>query len=182
MSYSVCVTCFHLTDLTKNSSQRCLCPTEIHVERNGVDCPTGFHLCDVCARGTAGGTSRWSWNACKCCIGVNVNTQKQLGFSLPLGRHSIMNGVSVPISAVGDELAESTEALIAFVAKSVAISDWGLLQARELFESVPEWAKETHIPIAVWQKKFKASKEKSLAAFQNYYGVNELSDLLKKID
>ena len=93
-----------------------------------------------------------------------------------------MNGVSVPISAVGDELAESTEALIAFVAKSVAISDWGLLQARELFESVPEWAKETHIPIAVWQKKFKVSKEKSLAAFQNYYGVNDLSDLLKKID
>jgi hypothetical protein len=111
---------------------------------------------------------------------VNANTQKQLGFSLPLGRHSIMNGVSVPVSAVGDELAAGADALVAFIARSVAISDWGLLQARELYESVPEWAKETHVPIALWQKKFKASKEKSLGAFQNYYGVNDLSDLLKK--
>lgn len=182
MSFSVCTTCFNLTDLTKRSSQRCLCPTEEHVERNGVDCPTGFHLCDLCARAEAGGTSRWSWNACKCCLNVNVSTQKSLGFSLPLGRHSIMNGFSVPISAVSDELAEGVDALLAFVKKSVAISDWGLLQARELFESVPEWAKEEHIALEVWQKKFKASKEKSLRALENYYGVNDLSDLLKKVD
>lgn len=181
MSYSVCTNCFHLTDLTKKSSQRCLCPTEIHVERNGVDCPTGFHLCDVCARGTAGGTSRWSWNACKSCLNVNAATQKHYGFSLPLGRHSIMNGFSVPVSAVGEELAVGAEVLLTFITKTVALSDWGSLQARELFESVPEWAKETHIPIAVWQKKFKTSKEQSLAAFQKYYGVKRLSDLLKKV-
>ena len=93
-----------------------------------------------------------------------------------------MNGFSVPISAVSDELAEGVDALLAFVKKSVAISDWGLLQARELFESTPEWAEETHIPIAAWQKKFKASKEKSLRALENYYGVNDLSDLLKKVN
>ena len=181
MSYSVCTTCFRLTDLTKQSSQRCLCPTEVHVERNGVDCPTGFHLCDLCARAEAGGTGRFSWNACKCCLSVNANTQKRLGFSLPLGRHSIMNGFSVPVSAVGDELAAGADALVAFIAKSVAISDWGLLQARELFESVPEWAKEDHIPLEIWEKKFKASKEKSLVALQNYYGVKKLTDLLKKV-
>jgi hypothetical protein len=105
-----------------------------------------------------------------------------LGFSLPLGRHSIMNGFSVPVSAVGDELAAGAEALVAFIAKSVAISDWGSLQARELFESVPEWAKEDHISLEVWQKKFPASKEKSLAALRNYYGVKDLSDLLKKVE
>jgi hypothetical protein len=93
-----------------------------------------------------------------------------------------MNGVSVPLSAVGDELAADVDALLAFVSKSLAISDWGLLQARELFESVPEWAKETHIPIAAWQKKFKASKEKSLAALRDYYGTKDLGDLLKKIE
>ena len=182
MTFSVCVACFHLTDLTQKSSQRCMCATEVHVERNGVDCPTGFLLCFVCARTQAGGTSRWSWNACNCCLSVNSSNQKHLGFSLPLGRHSIMNGVSVPLSAVGDELAAGVDALLAFVSKSLAISDWGLLQARELFESVPEWAKETHIPIEVWQKKFKASKEKSLAALRDYYGTKDLGDLLKKID
>lgn len=180
MSYSVCTTCFHLTDLTQQSSQRCLCPTEVHVGRNGVDCPTGFHLCDVCGRAGAGGTSRWSWNACIHCRNVNAITQKQLGFSLLLGRHSVMNGVSVPVSAVDNDLAEGAEALVAFIGKSVAISDWGLLQARELFESVPQWAKEDHISLEVWQKKLPASKEKSLVAFQNYYGVKHLSDLLKK--
>jgi len=182
MSFSVCTTCFRLTDLTKQSSQRCLCPTEEHPASDGVDCPTGFHLCDLCARAAAGGTGRFSWNACKCCLNVNANTQKSLGFSLPLGRHSIMNGFSVPVSAVGDELAAGAEALVAFIAKSVAISDWGLLQARELFESVPEWAKEDHISLEVWQKKFPASKEKSLAALRNYYGVKDLSELLKKVD
>ena len=101
---------------------------------------------------------------------------------MPLGRHSIMNGFSVPLSAVGDELAAGAGVLLAFVNKSVAISDWGLLQARELFESVPEWAKEDHISLDSWQKKFKASKEKSLAALQKYYGVKKLADLLKQVN
>jgi hypothetical protein len=93
-----------------------------------------------------------------------------------------MNGFSVRASAVGEELAAGADSLVAFIAKSVSISDWGLLQARELFESVPEWDKEDHIPIAVWQKKFKASKEKSLVAFEKYYGVNKLTDLLKQVN
>lgn len=180
MSFSVCSKCFHLTDLSKRSSQRCICPSEDRSIGNGVDCPSGFHLCDLCARLQAGGTSRWSWNGCEFCRSVNANAQKRLGFSLPLGRHSIMNGFSVPASAVGDELATGVNELVAFIEKSVAISDWGLLQARELFESVPEWAKEDHISLEVWQKKFPASKEKSLEALRNYYGVKKLTDLLKK--
>ena len=91
-----------------------------------------------------------------------------------------MNGFSVPASAEGEELAEGADTLMAFIAKSVAISDWGLLKAREMFESVPVWAKESHISLEVWQKKFPASKEESLAALRNYYGVKKLTDLLKK--
>jgi hypothetical protein len=93
-----------------------------------------------------------------------------------------MNGFSVPASAVGKELAAGADSLVAFVNKSVAISDWGLLQARELFESVPQWAKEDYVPLEVWQKKFKASKEKSLDALQKYYGVKTLADLLKQVN
>jgi hypothetical protein len=93
-----------------------------------------------------------------------------------------MNGFSVPLSAVGDELAVGAGVLLAFVNKSVAISDWGLLQARELFESVPQWAKEDYVPLEVWQKKFPASKEKSLAALQKYYGVKKLTDMLKQVN
>jgi hypothetical protein len=93
-----------------------------------------------------------------------------------------MNGFSVPASAVGKELATGADSLVAFVNKSVALSDWGLLQARELFESVPQWAKEDYVPLEVWQKKFPASKEKSLAALEKYYGVKKLADLLKQVN
>ena len=180
MSFSVCTTCFQLTDLTLGTTQRCRCVEQVKEAFGYLDCPSGFHLCDLCARLQAGGTSRWSWNACDFCRTVNANTQKRLGFSLPLGRHSIMNGFSVPVSAVGEELADGAETLVAFMAKSVAISDWGLLKAREMFESVPVWAKESHISLEVWQKKFPASKENSLAALRNYYGVKKLTDLLKQ--
>jgi hypothetical protein len=62
------------------------------------------------------------------------------------------------------------------------VSLWKLRAELGLPGYNPEWAKETHIPIEVWQKKFKASKEKSLAALRDYYGTKDLGDLLKKIE
>jgi hypothetical protein len=64
--------------------------------------------------------------------------------------------------------------LIAFSQKSIALSDWGHLQVRALFESVPAWADHKVITVIEWEKKFKASKKRSRAAFAAYYGVDEL--------
>jgi hypothetical protein len=101
-----------------------------------------------------------------------------LGVSLPLGRHSIMNGIGISMSATRPEVEDGAIALIAFSQKSVELSDWGHLQTRTLFESVPAWADRKVITVIEWQKKFKASKKNSRDAFAAYYGVEELWQIL----
>jgi hypothetical protein len=61
-----------------------------------------------------------------------------------------------------------------------AISDWGALQARVLFESVPVWAERKVITMIEWEKKFKATKKRSRAAFAAFYGVEELWQVLMR--
>jgi hypothetical protein len=85
-----------------------------------------------------------------------------------------MNGIGIPISATQPEFEAGANALIAFSKKSMALSDWGHLQTRALFESVPAWADRKVITVIEWEKKFKASKKHSRAAFAAYFGVDEL--------
>jgi hypothetical protein len=91
-----------------------------------------------------------------------------------------MNGVSIPMSASAEVQAQAASALIAFSKKSMALSDWGHLQTRALFESVPVWAERKVITMIEWEKKFKATKKHSRAAFAAYYGVEELWQVLMK--
>jgi hypothetical protein len=103
------------------------------------------------------------------------------GVSLPLGRHSIMNGVSIPMSASAEVQAHAAEKLIAFVAVAGAISDWGALQARVLFESVPVWRKEPYVKQSVWETKFKLSGSRAMTrsvdAFKGYLRVESFEEL-----
>ncbi len=83
-------------------SQGCLCePSE---PWPGCDVSPAQDLCLVCARGTAGGTSRWSWLACTTCRSVDKALRDWLGMRvLPLGRHSIMNGVGLRAATASQE-------------------------------------------------------------------------------
>ena len=180
MSNAVCTSCFSLTSLDKTSSQRCRCESQVPVDYGNLDCPSGFHLCYVCARTEVGGYSRWSWEACAFCKAVNSSIQKRFGFSLLLGRHSIMNGVSIPLAIKAAELDSAVLKMVAFAKSAESLSDWGKLRARELFESVPEWEQKKFIAVEDWQKKFKSDRKSSLEALRLYYGVKHLSDLLKK--
>ena len=182
MSYVVCTTCYWLSDVPtrgpNRGPQRCNCEEQVKSNYGVLDCPSGFHLCYICATTMVGGTSRWSWEACKFCLGVNSSTQKEFGFSLALGRHSIMNGISIPLR---EKLAADDQRvvdLMNFANFSVRLSDWGILKARQLFESVPEWGSLKVVSLEVWQKKFKNNRNTSLEALKNYYGVKEFSDLL----
>lgn len=180
MSLSLCTSCFALSDLSKQSSQRCRCEEQIPVNLGMLDCPSGLVLCYICARAVAGGFGRYSWNACKSCRSVNSGMSEWLGVSLPLGRHSIMNGIGISMSATRPEFESGASALIAFSQKSMALSDWGHLQTRALFESVPAWAERKVITVIEWEKKFKATKKHSRAAFAAYYGVEELWQVLMR--
>jgi hypothetical protein len=91
-----------------------------------------------------------------------------------------MNGVSIPLSVKAQELDSAVAGMLEFANRVTGIADWGNLQTRQLFESVPEWAQKKLIPIEEWEKKFKSDRQTSLEAFRRYFGVTYLSEILKK--
>ena len=73
--------------------------------------------------------------------------------------------------------------MLNFVEVSVAISDWGLLQARTLYESAPSWGKHEIVAAEKWEAKFHLPKVKatsrSVQAFKDYLKVNEFEELVR---
>ena len=174
----VCTTCFSLTSLGLGM-QRCRC--EEYKEYEGVDCPSGYHLCYMCAATVVGGTGRYSWNACESCLKFNRSLPGKYGFSLPLGRHSIMNSISVPLSASPEVQEKAITELLKFVDEAGALSDWGLLQARTLYESAHSWSILGIVAAEKWEAKFHLSKVKatsrSVQAFKDYLRIKEFEEL-----
>lgn len=175
----VCTTCFSLTSMGL-SMQRCRC--EEYKAYEGVDCPSGYHLCYMCAATVTGGTGRYSWNACESCLKFNRSLQSKYRFSLPLGRHSIMNSISVPLRASVEVQEKAVAEMLRFVEVSGAISDWGLLQARTLYESAHSWSILGIVAAEKWEAKFHLSKLKmtsrSATAFKGYLGVNNFEEVI----
>jgi hypothetical protein len=177
--FFVCTTCFSLTSMGLGM-QRCSC--EEYKAYPGIDCPSGYHLCYMCAATVVGGTSRYSWNACDSCLRVNRQMASKYGFSLPLGRHSLMNSISVPLRASQEVQEKAVTELLGFVKVAGAISDWGMLQARTLFETAPTFSILGIIPREKWEAKFELSKVKSTSrsvqAILDYLGISNFEELL----
>ena len=175
-SFYVCTKCFGLTSKGAGM-QRCSC--EEYKSYSEVDCPSGYHLCDICAASLAGGTSRYSWNACEVCLKFNRKLATDYGVNLPLGRHSIMNGVAIPFNISKEQSDEAIKQLIDSLDLSGSISDWGISQARELFKSVPMWKNEPHILLSKWEAKFALTTvratSRSVAAFKEYLEVSRIN-------
>jgi hypothetical protein len=136
----------------------------------------------MCAASIAGGTGRYSWNVCEVCLKFNRSLQSKYGASLPLGRHSLMNGVSIPIHATKSKRDQGITEMLNFLEKAQNISDWGNLQARSLFESIPTWRNEPFIRLQRWEEKFALSKVKatsrSVQMFKNYLRINDFEELV----
>jgi hypothetical protein len=92
-----------------------------------------------------------------------------------------MNSIAVSLRASEEEQAAGIESMLNFVRASGALSDWGKLQARVLFESARAWAKEGIIPQDKWEAKFHLSKvratSRSEQAFKDYLRVNEFAEI-----
>lgn len=131
----------------------------------------------------AGGTGRYSWNVCEVCLKFNRSLASKYGASLPLGRHSIMNGIAIPIHATGSEQEEGIAEMLNFLDKAQGLTDWGNLQARILFESIPMWRKEPFIRLGRWEEKFALSKVKatsrSVQMFKDYLRINDFEELVR---
>lgn len=88
-----------------------------------------------------------------------------------------MNAISVPLSASPEVQEKAIKEMLNFVEVSVAISDWGLLQARTLYESAPSWSILGIVAADKWEAKFALSTvratSRSVQAFKDYLGLNE---------
>jgi hypothetical protein len=92
-----------------------------------------------------------------------------------------MNGLSIPLNAPKEVQDEGINELMNFVETVESIADWGALQARVLFESVPMWEREPFITVARWEEKFALSKVKattrSVNAFKQFMRIEDFSVL-----
>ena len=92
-----------------------------------------------------------------------------------------MNSISVPLRASKEVQDKAVDEMLNFLDVSGAISDWGLLQARKLFESAHMWSKESIIPASKWEAKFRLSKVKattrSVQSFKDYLRVDEFEEI-----
>jgi hypothetical protein len=153
------------------------CLDEDSPEKWSCDVSRALDLCIICCRGTAGGPTRWSWLACADCLAVNKALESAWGFRpFALGRHSLMNGISVR----GGTSPEVQEAQIA-----------RLLEFNKHVQGLYEWQKQEYsrlasrfdpladIPLKVWQQQWVPGRRASWDAFSRLIG-DELPTTLER--
>ena len=94
-----------------------------------------------------------------------------------------MNSILIPMRASLEVQEKSIKEMLKFVEVSGSIADWGLLQARSLYESAPTLSVLGIIPRKKWEAKFHLSKVKattrSVQAFKDYLRVSEFEELVR---
>ena len=140
------------------------CPDEDSPERwEGCDVSRAKELCIVCARGTAGGVSRWSWLACEDCRSINNALARIWGVRpLALGRHSLMNGIGVRGGASRLERDEQAERVVEFVKNIGHLWNWRLREVRRLAADLDPRA---DITLSAWQEQWPPGRHASADAF-----------------
>jgi hypothetical protein len=67
--------------------------------------------------------------------------------------------------------------MLNFLDKAQSLSDWGDLQGRTLFESIPPWRKEPFIRLQRWVEKFALSKVKATTrSVESFNGCLRITD------
>jgi hypothetical protein len=125
-------------------------------------------LCAICFRGKAGGTSRWSWIACDTCRAVNDGYVERWGFRpFALGRHSLMNGVGVRLSADNETRRAQEERLARFAEGDHDLAAW---RRREYPELASAFDPLADVPVREWRQTWPPSREASVDAFARLLG------------
>ena len=162
----VCAKCLELTSL--GELQRCSCEPKREAGEKIMDCPSGYHLCWICARGLAGGQSKYSWEVCFTCHGLIEGL-------LPYGRHSFMNGLGISLRETNPEgIKEGVQKLIQTVGFGRALADWGKLQAHYLLSNTKRWSRQELVALSDWEREFSPDIAKSTKATEGFLGVRSL--------
>jgi hypothetical protein len=134
----------------------------------GCDVSHEHDLCIICARATAGGTSRWSWLACGNCRAVNDALESAWGFRpFALGRHSIMNGIAVRGGTSPEVRAEQLARLNEFRTHVHRLREW---EHQEFSRLAVGFDADADIPLRLWQERWVPSRSASWDAFTRLSG------------
>jgi hypothetical protein len=145
------------------------CPHEDAPQKwAGCDVSREYDLCVICARGTAGGTSRWSWIACEHCRAVNNSLTPVLGYKpFALGRHSLMNGVGVRGGAPRAEQDRQADRLLEFSRHHHKLWEWHKTEYSRL---AVVFDPEADVPLRVWQERHPPGRQASVDVITQMLG------------
>jgi hypothetical protein len=163
------VPCGRLRGVAPHGRQRCPC------QRNrepwpGCEVSEVAQLCVVCARGRAGGSSRWDWLACRICRELNESLGSHHGRNglLPLGRQAIMNSVARPRATDSGAAREVfTDAVMRRRVSQTQLFAWQLQEVQRLAASEKLSAV---VLLNEWQRTFPAGRRESRDALQGLLG------------
>jgi hypothetical protein len=127
-------------------------------------------LCKVCRRVPLPNRQPWSWYGCEWCRAVDRRAAALFGGDriLPLGQHSIMNGIGIPLSTPeGPGLTAQFEQFAALGRGWDDIDAWAGLEGDRLVAVVQELPglPGAEVPLPTWQEWFPRSREASADAF-----------------
>ena len=168
----LCLICFRLRGEFEGKEHRCGCAPSDDRWRERVwphsDIPALVDLCNLCARATMKSGSRYSWLVCDACLTVNRTVGSVLGSSgagaLPVGRHSIMNGVRFGGGDLDDaEISAMAEWFFGLTKVWRRLMDWGPEEAKQLSNLLGNVGEA--VPLPVWLERFPSSRGASVDAF-----------------
>jgi hypothetical protein len=146
-------------------TQRCSCEPKEPLWK-GYDYNTAIELCHCCAATTVRSGSRWSPFFCDTCKERVLAYNRAAGFAvIPVGRHSIMNGISLSGAEAKAVVAQGAfEAGIANLFERVdRLWKWHRDRVRVVVHGIP--GKETAIPFERYLEHVRARGESPDVAF-----------------
>jgi len=184
-SLYVCTTCFRLTSFNRKWV-RCFCEPPVEVVNPESFDPSWVILCVLCARAVDTDNTGYNWKACPSCVRFNGQLKGQIGVDLVMTRVDPASYVLAERFGP-DEIArkKSANAFDRMKRDWERIFDWSLGLARELWESVPEWANEKYIGAHAWEVRFPHNVEISkqmLLRMSGYKSLTALKEALEKLE
>jgi len=172
----VCLECFSLRGTFEGKEHRCDCVPRDDGWREREwgtrDIAALVDLCHLCARNTMKSGSRWSWYACENCLEVNravgaVFGSRKAG-ALPLGRHSMMNGVTLNAGSHDDAAAAGFVVLLMGLTEVwKRIFEWAPLEAGRLVAAAG-WNNRESGPLVDWLERNPSSTGASVDAYSRF--------------
>jgi len=127
-------------------------------------------LCKVCRRVPLPNRKPWSWFGCEPCRAVDRRAAALLGGEriLPLGQHSIMNGIGIPLSTPeGPGLAARFEQFAALGRGWQGLDAWAEFEGDRMAAMIPEadGLPDGEVPLPRWQEWFPPGRDASVDTF-----------------